>query len=255
MPKFFVVSDIHGFYDIFIDALDKAGFDKNNEDHYLICCGDYFDRGKQPHEVMNFLMSLPRKILIRGNHEILFKELCERGYPCAHDYYNGTVSTLLELGDAGKGYTFDESIHIAKAKTKLFYNSMINYFETENYIFVHSWIPTKPDKRDYGFTRLFKEDWREATDEEWKQAMWNNPFQMFSQGLNPTKTIVFGHYHCSTGWAYTEGVSEFGDDAIFDPFISTNFIAIDACTAHSKKVNIIVIEDNFLNNENDVVLD
>ena len=46
MPKFFVVSDIHGFYDIFIDALDKAGFDKNNEEHYLICCGDYFDRGK-----------------------------------------------------------------------------------------------------------------------------------------------------------------------------------------------------------------
>ena len=45
MPKFFVVSDVHGFYDELLNALDDAGFDSENTDHYLISCGDNFDRG------------------------------------------------------------------------------------------------------------------------------------------------------------------------------------------------------------------
>ena len=81
MPKFFVVSDIHGFYDELIMALDKAGFDKDNEEHWLVSCGDEWDRGPNPIEVMKFFSNLKRKILIRGNHMDLFEELCQRGYP------------------------------------------------------------------------------------------------------------------------------------------------------------------------------
>ena len=36
MPKFFVFSDVHGFYDEFVKALDEAGYDKNNPEHWLI---------------------------------------------------------------------------------------------------------------------------------------------------------------------------------------------------------------------------
>jgi hypothetical protein len=31
MPKFFVVSDVHGFYEEMIEALNKAGFEYNAE--------------------------------------------------------------------------------------------------------------------------------------------------------------------------------------------------------------------------------
>ena len=41
--KFFVVSDIHGFYNELIKAVSSAGFDKNNKNHTLIICGDLFD--------------------------------------------------------------------------------------------------------------------------------------------------------------------------------------------------------------------
>ena len=67
--KYFCVSDVHGYYDQLLDALEKAGFDQTNPEHTLISCGDHFDRGRQPVEVMNYLMALPRKILIRGFHE------------------------------------------------------------------------------------------------------------------------------------------------------------------------------------------
>lgn len=30
MPKFYICSDIHGFYDEFREALGKSGFDENN---------------------------------------------------------------------------------------------------------------------------------------------------------------------------------------------------------------------------------
>ena len=38
--RYFVVTDVHGFYDEMIEALDIAGFDPNNENHWLISLGD-----------------------------------------------------------------------------------------------------------------------------------------------------------------------------------------------------------------------
>lgn len=251
MPKFFVVSDIHSYYDEMIKALDDAGFDENDEEHWLIGCGDYFDRGSKPLETMKYLHNLPRKILIRGNHEDLLEELCDRCWYYEHDISNGTVGTVTKLGRLDKYNDFDEACIGTKNRVKPFLGQMVNYFETKNYIFVHSWIPLiSNDDRIYYYIRdrkfEFNPNWRETTDEEWAQARWGNPFMFAEQRLLPDKTIIFGHWHCSTGWAKNENLSEFGNDAKFEPFFGDGFIAIDACTAHSDKVNILVIEDEFL---------
>ena len=42
--KYFVVSDVHGFYTELKVALDKNGFDINDNNHKLIICGDLMDR-------------------------------------------------------------------------------------------------------------------------------------------------------------------------------------------------------------------
>ena len=251
MPKFFVTSDIHGFYDEMMLALDNAGFDQNNEDHWLIVCGDYFDRGSQPLSVMKYLLSLPRKVLIRGNHESLVQDCCERGEAYMHDYSNGTFGTICEIGGAGEGYDFDECCTRTLGRTHMFFSNMVNYFETKNHIFVHSWIPVvSKDKLPAHYTKgrsfEFNPDWRNASQNEWSDAMWGNPFAMAESGLMPDKTIVFGHWHCSAGWAKSEGRSEFGYGAKFDPYYGDGFISIDACTAYSRKCNVIVIEDEFL---------
>ena len=141
MPKFYICSDIHGFYDEFREALGKSGFDENNPDHWLICCGDYWDRGDHPIQVMNYLKKLPRKVLIKGNHEQLFNECCDRGFWLSHDLSNGTMDTICELGGARYGRSFEECCVIAQQGAKPFFDSMVNYLETERYIFVHSWIP------------------------------------------------------------------------------------------------------------------
>ena len=60
----------------------------------------------------------------------------------------------------------------------------------------------------------------------------------------PNKTIVCGHWHCSALWheQNPDEYEEFGDKANFEPFITKNMIAIDACTTYSQKVNVVVLE-------------
>lgn len=249
MPKFFVTSDIHSYYDPLITTLNEAGFDENDENHYLVVCGDCFDRGPDSGKVLNYLKNLPRKILVKGNHEQLLVDCCERGWFMSYDRHNGTSRTILELG---YGDYFEDMCKSALKRVGPFLGSMVNYFETKNYIFVHSWIPVfnkdgLPARYIYDNCNFkFNPNWRNASQREWDAAMWGNPFNMAEQGLLPDKTIVFGHWHCSTGWAKAEGRSEFGDDAKFDPYYGDGFIGIDACTAHSGRCNVIIIEDEFL---------
>lgn len=262
MPKIFAVSDIHGFYDELREALDNAGFDPENEEHLLVVCGDTTDRGPQPSQVISYLSKLMRDkkcVVVRGNHEDLVIECCERGYPGTNDYSNGTFETICTLGGAGGGRTFEECIFVAEGRFKAFVNKMVNYFETENYIFVHGWIPVKATdglpayyKRYKNGRLAFDPDWRYAHASAWEEARWLNGIDMAQDGfIEPNKTIVCGHWHCSYGHhlkSIKTGkiISEFKDDACFDPFYDNGIIAIDACTAHTNKVNVLVLEDNFL---------
>ena len=249
MPKLFVCSDIHSAYTPWMKALNNAGFDENNPEHKIIVCGDLFDRMDESIEVLHFVMNMVSKdkiILIKGNHDTLLEECCMREFPYSYDTSNGTRKTIQDIGGAAHGIPFDECCQITWNKTARYRELLVNYFETQNYIFVHSWIPTISYN---GMYHSYNKDWREATQSEWEEAMWGNPFNMWSMELNKTgKTIVFGHWHCSKGHSIASGgeLSEFGEDACWKPFIHDNIIAIDRCTAYTGEVNVLVLEDEFL---------
>lgn len=235
MKKWFVFSDVHSFFDELKEALDKAGFDINNPDHNIIFCGDAWDRGYQPLEVYNFLISIPkeRRVLIRGNHEILLKELVERQHYENHDIHNGTVDTLflIRYGKTLDEFNYDYYHDLSTASSNewdsirhnksllmskmyegqikeildwIYSDEWVNYYETKNYIFVHSWIPVK-EHIDFNKSLAcgmiiktdadtYREDWRNATQTEWNDAMWGCPWKRAKAGLNKTgKTIVCGH--------------------------------------------------------------
>lgn len=232
MAKLFVVSDIHGFFTELKKSLDDAGFDPQNPEHWLIGCGDYLDRGREPQKVIDYLMSLPNKVLVKGNHESLLMEIINRQCPLYHDYNNGTAQTVVDLAPNAK--EFSVACAVAYEKVKSMLDIMVNYFETENYIFCHSWVPGG-------------KDWRYASQSKWNKAMWGNPFDIAAVVGNKTgKTIVHGHWHNSTGW-WQKGIgSEFDEDACFDIIEHDGCIGLDACTAWTHKVNVLVLEDNFL---------
>lgn len=247
--KLFCISDVHGYYNEMIKALETAGFDQNNEEHWLISCGDEIDRGPEPWKVMIYLYKLPRKILIRGNHIELFEDLCYRGFPYSHDKSNGTYDSVRKIG---RGFDFYEKCDYALKRTKDYRENLVDYFETKNHIFVHSWIPViNKDGLPSYYTKNrqfeFNPDWRNASSKEWKESMWGNPFDMAERGLNKTgKCIVFGHWATESKWAQDEGRKEFGYRAKFDPYYGDGFIALDSTVALSNKINVIIIEDEVI---------
>lgn len=239
--KIFVVSDVHGYYDIMKKSLDDVGFDPQNPQHLLVNCGDAMDRGPQPREVIEFFNRLPNKVLVTGNHEILMEDAIRRKCFLAHDYHNGTANTAYDFCTKENAGLMSHAQILGELRDDPEYQKymslLVNYFETDKYIFCHSWVPGG-------------KDWRYASQSKWNKAMWGNPFDIAAVVGNKTgKTIVHGHWHNSTGW-WQKGIgSEFDEYACFDIIEHDGCIGLDACTAYTHKVNVLVIEDKFLEEE------
>lgn len=257
LMKYYVVADVHGFFNELMQSLTEKGFFVDNSPRKLIVCGDLFDRGGQAVELQSFVQDLIDKdevILIRGNHEDLFDEMLngwhKQSYFSTHNAKNGTLDTVLQL----TGRTFEQlelnpcEVYSQIKQTPFYQNilpRMLDYYETDNHVFVHGWIPCCALTSGYGAQTFSATDWRSAGETEWRSARWLNGMKVASQGVTePNKTIVCGHYHCSYGHKFFEGKgSEFDADADFSPFFGKGIIAIDACTVLSHKVNCLVLED------------
>ena len=253
MNKLFIVSDVHSFCSELKVDLAKAGFDPENENHWLIVCGDAFDRGDESEEMLHFLMGLERKVLVRGNHDTLLEECCKRGFAYGYDISNGTAKTIYDIGNHLAGNDFSKCCDLTYAKTQAYRDLLVNYFETKNYIFVHGWIPCEEYEAEnkpwwqYGKLYRYNPDWRNCNDVEWESAQWTNGVARAKEGIiEPGKTVVCGHWHCSYGH-YIDGECEDQyETAIWEPYYTDGCIAIDRCTAYTGKVNVLVLEDEFL---------
>lgn len=253
MNTYFVVSDVHSFYDELMAALNEKGFEKDNPEHILCVCGDLFDRGDQSTQVFELVKELQKQdrlIYVRGNHEdLLFNcvEEIRRGrIPSSHHFSNGTVKTICQFCDQSEWIVYDPSWRnkICEKMQEIldFINeNCVDYIEIGDYIFVHGWIPS--------FCHL--DDFRDADQSDWKEARWLNGMDMWRNPKNRVegKTIICGHYHCSWGWSHIRQERKEWPkknrkdwEKSFEPFIDEGIIAIDACTAYTGKVNCIVIE-------------
>ena len=254
--KYFITADVHGFYTEFHKALEEAGYFTDPDPHRLIILGDIFDRSPEAVEMQRFILELMEQdavILIRGNHEDLFAEMVtvDEGLPVRHHVSNGTYGTALQL--TGYDPTLAQIRHwdfAEKARETPFYQSIIpatiDWYETAHYIFTHGWIPCI---RGWDGSYSYDPDWRDTGPEGWRMARWYNGMDA-AQTCKEEKTILCGHWHSSYGHSKYEGRgSEFGPDADFSPYYGPGVIALDACTAHSGKVNVIVIEDEDLSNQ------
>lgn len=253
--RYYVTSDTHGFYTPFKQALTVSGFFTDKEPHKLIICGDLFDEGFEALALQEFIVDLLEKdqvILVKGNHDDLAMDLVHNWLgekDKRHLFSNGTINTICQLThknilDLYLGGNVEDLFADTPFITKII-PAMVNYFETEHYIFVHGWIPFNPDKFGEGNRAYYDENWRNADENAWKEAYWENGIIAAHNGvIIEDKTIVCGHWHCSFGHFYYEKEGdEFSNKANFNPYYAEGIIAIDACTVHSGKVNCLVLED------------
>lgn len=286
MKKYFICSDIHSFYTPLITSLEKKGFNINNPEHILVVLGDVFDRGYETLEVYAFLtVVLPedRLILVRGNHELLYLDLLKKDFPDSYDFSNGTVRTFCQIARFDEKvlephYWYKEAFKESKDDGDLTFinkyanrpaenwaqikeivamhpitkwiqsKQWINYWETENYIFVHSFIPLQQAKKMYYIEDLgYREDWRNATQTEWEDAMWGCPWSKAKEGWNKTgKTIVCGHWHTSDFFNHLTRQRKGKYECPLFKSKKYKLIGLDACTVVSDKVNVLVLNEEEL---------
>ncbi len=67
----YVISDIHGQYDMFMELLGKIKL-KDSDTLYVL--GDVLDRGPHPIKTLMKLMEMPNAVCIVGNHELMALE-------------------------------------------------------------------------------------------------------------------------------------------------------------------------------------
>lgn len=272
---YFVVSDVHSFYTPLKKALAEAGYDKGDENHILISLGDVFDRGDETLKMLKFLKSIPkeRRILVRGNHELLLKECYRRGMFFSYDESNGTALTMCHFCgidpnarfEAYKRMFYEEGEDLRKEYDDLWEEYLtkpfdcrrtesvidwidsdewVNYYELGDFLFVHSWVPVEIvyDDGFKGHERPLP-NWREADAGQWEEAMWGCPWKHYLAGSLPEgKTIVCGHWHVQDFHTHLgHDVDGYKNREIFH---GDHLIALDACTAMSPHLcNVLVIKD------------
>lgn len=70
----YVISDIHGQYELFIRLLEKIHLEATDT---LYILGDILDRGPHPIKIVLKLMEMPNAICLAGNHELMALECLE----------------------------------------------------------------------------------------------------------------------------------------------------------------------------------
>ena len=262
--KYYVVSDIHGYYAELIKALENAGFFNEKEPCMLIVCGDLLDRGEEAKPLIELMLRLEgegRLVYVLGNHEELLVQCLQsiaRGddvYEIAsglsHHYRNGTWDSLLQIAEMSEREACANPEALVRGVMQSpFYKKLlsmcVDYYETPRYIFTHGYIPCHTEGYRPYMDYRYNKDWREADLQQWRAARWFNGMEVACKyGVTePSKTVVCGHWHTSYGHAVIDGsCSEWGEDADFSPFYAKGIIALDACTTVSRRVNCIVIED------------
>lgn len=92
----YVMSDIHGKYDYFMDILKKIKF---SDDDILYINGDVIDRGEQPIKLLKYILSQKNMILLIGNHEhMMLQALLSKDEDAMYQWScNGNENTLKQF--------------------------------------------------------------------------------------------------------------------------------------------------------------
>lgn len=182
--KYYAIADLHGRYDLLLEAVNKIYEHAGEDDYKIITLGDYIDRGPQSQEIISFLMKQGDSfICLKGNHEAMMVESIVT--PLDPDWWvgNGGGTTLLSYGHPDVKYMSDVSYAYVPEEHIKWMASLPLFYETEKQVFVHAGIPDNNLPLD-------------KQNEEKMMWMLYNPTDM---GGYQGKHVVHGHHQFEDG--------------------------------------------------------
>ncbi len=238
---YFCVSDLHGYYDVLIDTLNKHGFDETNDNHTLIVIGDMVDRGPQNKELIEYIYKLHQSnkaIVLLGNHDFFLLEFLRGNFGRTNFNFkrNGHKITIEHL----LGHSFEEKEEYTDEQDKLnemypylkgFLESLDPYYELKDYVFVHGGVNSELP------------NWKEDT---LRNFIWTRQYDHLPL---PGKTLVVGHTPAFYVRTIDEGIDV--DDEVkfskehpeyFEIHHKDNVIHIDGGVYYSGIINVLKLE-------------
>ncbi len=234
--RYYIISDIHSYFDEMIESLKKAGYEKKNKQHHLIVIGDLFDRGPKTREVLEYLYQLHldgQCSIVLGNHDIFLLELVEKLYDKTkfNIKHNGHGETLRHL--SGIEPTDDNLEEVRRKVIKDypylydFISSFPLFLEINDYIFVHGGIDGS------------NQSWRTTTTR--RDFVWNKERLL---PRIPNKTVVCGHTRVATIREESKDYKKVfkRDKSLFDIMKLEGKIMIDRYVEISKELNVLILD-------------
>ncbi len=152
----YVISDIHGEYDLFLRLLEKIKF---SQEDTLYVCGDIIDKGKEPLKLLRYIYSMPNARCILGNHEYSFLKCYRAILETSPTNFDSVLYGLRQY--------FDTQRELLDWDIVDWLDALPAYIEEEDFICVHAAAPldengnilplkdASPEELIYG--RKFKE--------------------------------------------------------------------------------------------------
>ena len=205
MNRIFAIGDIHGCYDKLQALMGKVPIDLEHD--RLVFLGDYIDRGPDSFKVVEYLINLKREysntVFLKGNHEEML-ELYLKGMEMMNFVSNGGHHTL----ESYSRHSGENDTDLIPQSHLDFFQSLLLFYETENYIFVHAGlkkgVPLEKQKTD--------------------DLLWiRNNF--IRKRYNFGKRVIFGHTYFK------------------EPLIQPNKIGIDTGAVYGNKLTCIELPD------------
>ncbi len=200
MKNVFAIGDIHGCMDKLCSLIDKIDIDFDHDT--LVFLGDYIDRGSDSFEVVEYLIDLkkqyPKIVFLKGNHEDMLEKYING--PDKYTYLlNGGQQTL-------ESYMKKSSpdMPVIPRKHLEFFESLVLFYETDNYIFVHA-----------GLRENIPLNMQECDDILWIRG------EFILSDYDFGKKVVFGH------------------TPLTEPLVQPNKIGIDTGAVYGNKLTCV----------------
>ena len=128
----YVISDIHGKYELFMRLMEKIGFSDSDT---LYVLGDIIDKGEAPVRLLKTILSIKDARIILGNHEDMFLKFYRSRCEQTEDFDEILQSARGYFTD-GEELTFDEIDAI---------ENLPLYIEERDFICTHAGVPVLQD--------------------------------------------------------------------------------------------------------------
>ena len=167
----YIISDIHGEYDLFLKLLQKINFSSKDK---LFICGDIIDKGQDSIKLLLFIKSMPNFYPIIGNHEYSFLKHYWALMQKSPDDFDEVLSRLQSY--------FPHDGKLLDWETIDWLETLPYYIEEKDFICVHAGIPLTIDNNLLPLNKIIGE-----------QFVYDRDFKDPNAVPITNKCIFFGH--------------------------------------------------------------